>query len=262
MRKPSVIHYLLPLLLLQSLLSFADDVDELMQQSGINQQIEQIEAGISPSLQEADGELPSAIMQKLEQVMLKEFAADNLKLNIRQQLQSHLSRADIKAVMKWLNSPLGKKITALEVAQSSEAAYADSSESMDTLLADSERFTLMRELNKATGTSDAMLAMTIVMQEAMFYGMKASAKHGELDDAVVQHMLSMAKQQLQTQMELMAVSSLLYTYRDLSVKEIKHYIDFANSPAGKNYHQAFIQALSTAMTKAGGAVGKALAESP
>ncbi len=260
MKKRSIIHYLLPLLLLHSLVSFADDIDELMQRSGINQQMEQIEADISPSLQEADGQLPGDAMQKLEQVMLKEFAAETLKQSIRQQLQTRLSRSDIKTVLKWLNSPLGKKITALQMANSGNANVDDMQESIDELLADSERFELMRELNAVSGTSDAMLAMTLAMQEAMFYGLKASTAHSELDDNMIQQMMSMAKQQLQTQMELMAVSSLLHSYRDLSISEIKQYINFASSPAGKNYHQAFIQALSDAMAKAGDEVGKALAE--
>lgn len=260
MKERSIIHYLLPLLLLHSLVSFADDIDELMQRSGINQQMEQIEADISPSLQEADGELPNDVMQKLERVMLKEFAADTLKQSIRQQLQTRLSSADIKTVLKWLNSPLGKKVTALQMANTSDASVDEMHESIDELLADSERFTLMRELNKVSGTSDAMLAMTLAMQEAMFHGLKAGAAHSELDDTMIQQMMVVAKQQLQTQMELMAVSSLLYTYQDLSVSEVQQYIDFANSAAGKNYHQAFIQALSDAMSKAGAEVGKALAE--
>jgi len=90
--------------------------------------------------------------------------------------------------------------------------------------------------------------------------MKASVANAGLGDGMVEQMLSMAKQQLQVQMELMAVNSLLHSYRDLSTAEVEQYIEFASSPAGENYHQAFIQALSDAMANAGAEVGKALAE--
>lgn len=255
MNTRSIIGGIALLWLFAAQLAYADNLDVLMERSGINGQIGQISEHIDAGLQQGGDSLPADALQTLGDIMRQQFAADKLKQSIRAQLQQNLSDKDIRAVLAWLETPLGKKITAQEIAASSVQAHQDVQDTIDKLLSDSDRFALIRQLDAATGASQATLAMTLNMQKAMMYGMMSAAP-GSVSEQQVQQMIQAIEPQLRSQMELMVVASMTYTYRELSDDEINQYIAFASSQAGKNYHQAFTEALSAAMAEAGDAVGR------
>jgi len=61
-----------------------------------------------------------------------------------------------------------------------------------------------------------------------------------------------------TQIKAMVLLSLAYTYREMSVEELRQYLVFATSPVGKRYHDAAVSAINKVLVNAGGEFGHAL----
>jgi hypothetical protein len=63
---------------------------------------------------------------------------------------------------------------------------------------------------------------------------------------------------LTAQLKAKMLLHLAYAYRDASVEELRQYLVFATSPAGKRYHDAVLPAMNKVLVKAGGEFGHGL----
>ena len=235
-------------------------VTKLMEISGINQQIEQMPEHINASLTQTDG-LPEETRKQLSQAMTESFATDKLKKTIHDYLLANLSETDLNTTLAWLESPLGQKITRLEIENSDTEATQAMQQKLPELLNDTKRFSLMRDLDEATNASQATIAMVLNIQKAMLLGMMAAAPDDErMNEADIDQLIASIRPQIESQYELLVIASMAYSYRSLSDAEIHQYIDFARSNAGQRYHQQVIKAMSKAMNEASHAAGSRLGD--
>ena len=242
------------LMLAASLTLAESQIDKLMQLSGINHQLEAIPSSLDAGLNQASG---GEGMQEVSAIMHEHFAPEKLKKSTRKSLDKNLSGGDVKKVLEWLESPLGRKITNMEVAASSGDPKKMQA-AMPELMNDEKRVALVKKLDDAVLATESSVSMSMGMQKAMLAGVISKSPQGmdQLDQ-----MVESMRPQIEAQYDKYIIPSMVYTYRSLSHKELERYIDFAKTGAGQRYHKAVFSAMSEAVNKASEAVGRSLSES-
>jgi hypothetical protein len=229
---------------------------EIMELSGINQQLDNIPLQIASGLQQPSV-LPAEFNNNLASALNTGFKPDTLKTTIRDYLEEHLSIADTNAVLNWLHSPLGMKVSALEAQSFSPEAQAEMQQMFPKLLANARRFALIRDLDKATNTSASTIVLILSVQEALMRGMMAGAPASQqLSDEEIKNQINAMAPQIQSQYELLVIASMAYTYRTLEDADISAYIAFARSPAGIHFNQTMMEAITVAMQNGGEITGR------
>ncbi len=235
-----------------------ETVRQLMQLSGMNKQIEQFPPTLRAELDRQQAERPTLTDEQLDtirSVIAVSFDATRILASVRKSLERNLAGADAKAALKWLTSPLGRKITKLEEDASTAEAYLEMQEIGPGLLAgnaETERFRRIKRLDNATGATESSLNVAQNLEMAI-----ASAASSAAQDArrpsydEILEMTAMSKARMRSEVERMVEIGFLYAYRGLADREIDKYIAFAESKPGRRYHQATIDAVNDALVEAG-----------
>jgi uncharacterized protein YqeY len=249
-------------------------VQELYVKSGMEKQTEQIPSLMQalidrPSFEDDQlRKLPKSVLSVMRASIPEAFAPERLKEVILADLTGKLSDQEIKEVLQWLDSPLGKKCTQLEVEASTAEAQSDIQKFADGLQ-DSpprdERLKALRELDSAAKITDSAVEMAIDIQAATALGMVAALplEQQKRPDEVAREL-----EETRSAVEAAARSEIfisnLYTYRSLTETEIKQYTEFAKSSAGSQFSSVSIAALKKAMNegavKWGKLIGNAIKE--
>jgi hypothetical protein len=100
------------------------------------------------------------------------------------------------------------------------------------------------------------------MGRATALGMAAADERtASLGDETIQtidNALEKARPAMTAQMKQGMILVLAYTYRDASVAELRDYVKFYSTPAGKQLNRAVVEGMNTAFTQAGSDFGHAL----
>jgi hypothetical protein len=255
------------LMLLCSGICFAEDgksdqelVRTLMQKSGLSRQIEQIpvmmQADIIKTNQESGDKMSQSEMDDLGRMVSEAFNAKVLIETVQRHIQANLSGKDMRAVLAWIGSDLGSRITKLEEEASTAQAYEEEKKSADKLSKDSGRAELVAKLDKAVKATDVGVSISINLQVAFVLAITAEMpveQRPSTEDILRE--VSKDREQLRENISQETISGFLYTYRSLKKTEIEQYIQFAESESGKRYHTAAAEGLNTALMQAGLALG-------
>lgn len=234
----------------------ADTLDQLMLKSGLTQQLAAIENNINDGLNQGGQELPDDTLAALTNIMKKHFAADKLTSEIRAVLKQRLSSKDIKEALTWYDSDLGQRLVTLEIAATSTEQQLQQQQHIPKLLENADRFSLIRELDAATGASKANLAMVASMQKTMMYAVLGQ----NMTQAEIDQLINLTQASMQAELEMLVIGGLLYTYRDVNDADIRRYKTFAQTTAGQNFHQAVSDAMIRTMENTGRDVGAEIAK--
>ena len=151
-------------------LCFADDnnsnqmVQTLMQKSGLKKQIEQmpkmLQSVLDQQQQMGAKNLTQEDFNKISRLARSAFDAKTIHDAVQTYIKSNLPENDMRAVLEWLDSPLGKKITRLEEDASTAEAYTDMQAIGPKLLdenKDSARIHKMKRLDNAIGATESTI---------------------------------------------------------------------------------------------------------
>jgi hypothetical protein len=194
----------------------------------------------------------------------KAFAPATLKETILREFREKLPAEEIKAVLTWLDSPLGKRCTQLEEAASTPRAQAEMQQyaaQLQSAPPTKERVEIFREFDSATKATESSVEMAVNSQIAVTLALMAvlpSEQQKSLDD--ITREAEKRKPNIETAMRSHLLVSFLYTYRDLTDAEIRQYIDFAKSAAGSHYQSVGTAALKKALIGASIQWGKSIGE--
>jgi hypothetical protein len=165
-----------------SLLASVTSTDDYIQKSGLAQQLglmqDKVLRQIDEAHAQADGGAPRLTafhMERLRSAVRAAFAADRLRLAIRSHLDALLPEGDAELFVKWLDTPLGQRVTAIEVAASAQEAPRLAAERASQTLAEltSARKTEIERVLKASGIEDRTATLVLNAARAMllFAGM-------------------------------------------------------------------------------------------
>lgn len=248
-------------------------VAELMQLSGLWKQVGELQAQIRAGIEEASREDSGANRlqaEELRQLMNRAadaYSPEKLRAAVAEELAARLSVADEARVLEWLRSDLGRRFTALE----ERSADVASQERIEREAAPhaaslpSARLDRIRRFEKAARVGEAGTDITINTALGVAYGVMLAAP--QADPALLGPLRQRLESQRPAINKLMVqrmIEAMAYIYRDVPDEELDKYAEFAESPAGRRYHEASIRAVDTALVKAaiemGGQVGRNLGE--
>lgn len=239
-----------------SLSVVADTLDQLMLKSGLTQQVASIENNINDGLNQGAQELPDDTLSALSNIMKKHFAADKLTSEMREVLKQRLSNKDIKEALAWYEGELGQRFVKLEIAATDPEQQVQQQQHIPKLLENSDRFSLIRELDAATGASKANLAMVASMQKTMMYALLGQ----NMAQAEIDQLIDLTQASMKAELEMLVLGGMLYTYRDVNDADIRRYKTFAQTASGQAFHQAVSEAMIRTMENTGRDVGAEIAK--
>ena len=241
-----------------------DQARQLMQLSGMSAQIDEVPLMLGMTLQQQQAQLqmPDWQLQALSDALEAGFQPEPMKNDVRGHLEDRLSAGDADAAIAWLESPLGQRVTELEGRAAEPAVQQEIMQRLqsgDAADVSDDRQGLLERFDEATRASDMSVEMVIGIQHGLVSAIlqAAGAPAEQLDMALGQ--LEAARPQIATAVAAQNQATFGVIYRDLSDAEMADYVEFAESGAGRAYHEAMFTGFADAMESAATRSGEAMA---
>lgn len=192
------------------------------------------------------------------------FRIDVFETPALQALANHLDAATAAKTEKFLNSDLGKRMVAADVALASlgEANIDKVMNGEITVPSTPKRDALVDKLERATHSTESTVQIFLGMGEAVAVG---TAIGSGMDPVAVEeraHKSGEANRAgLEENMRLPMRRSIAYGYRDLSDGDLKHVLAFVESAPGKRYVAAYNASMDAGFDAMGRRTGEQLGES-
>jgi hypothetical protein len=240
-------------------------MDEIFSLSGLEEQLELMGKGLGAALAPRLEGMPDPQRQALERALLAEFSSETLQRGMEARLERIYDARLAEAVLAWLRSPIGRRITKLEISVAGPQADAELRAYVQRAMqgddgASAPRLALMQALDAATGMTEFTLEVTMATALATASGINGTLPAAERRDAdELSRAVQAQRETLRSQIEQMTRISMLFTYRELDDTEIGQYIAFARSEAGRWYQDAVKRALLDVLVDASERVGRRVA---
>lgn len=248
-------------------------IKELLDKSGATQQINMLPQVIIAMLPaqlaiHKGNEKISSIFNK--KISSEFFAAKDIIDAVTEQLKKKFNRSHAKKYIKWLDSKLGKRITALEVEASSpdaDRAIMAYSTQLRQQPPSENRIALIGKLVEVLKVAEHAEKETASIMIKISRGInKSLPQDRRTPDTVLEEIKKVYQKASTGQMETYVIPSFLYTYKSLSDKELKQYITFLNTEEGIWFNQIIFNAQLVAIEencdKFGQALGNEIAKGP
>ncbi|WP_088348239.1 MULTISPECIES: DUF2059 domain-containing protein [Rhodomicrobium] len=235
-------------------------------------------SGLAATLKELPGAMQSSvgamrqqgmqIDQKFEKAWTDAartaFGPEQSLAIIDQGLQKLLTPEDKAALLQHYNSPLGRRISALEVKAAQPGEQAKAQAYAQTLLADpgknADRLALYRAIDKASGATATVTNISINIATAMTTGMASATPGPKVDTGAIRAQIEKQRSAMSQKLAAATLASMAYTYRDLSAQDLTAYLAFLNSPAGKTLNAGVGTLLNQALALQSEDFGRQLAK--
>ena len=245
-------------------------IQDLYNQSGMETQIGQlpmvIQIGFDQAV-ESDGRLktiPRGDLEDMRATIPIVYDPQAIRQTIIGEYHQNLNADELKHVLGWLNSPIGRQLTQLEEASSSPEAYIEM-QRYALALQDAppapERLSVIRQLDAAIKITEGGVEIAMNTQLAVAIAVVASLPaeqqptYAKLAEALEQH-----RPRLEDEVRIQTLFSLLYTYQSVSDAVLAEYVAFASSAAGTNYHNTTMSGLKKAMLEGAYKWGESIAQ--
>lgn len=246
--------------------------NQVIKSSGLSEMIRQFPVLLKEGIQqgaEQSGDKGAASSQKMimqiSQIIDQAFVVSESIEGVRAELSAGLTEQELLNVLEWLSSPLGKKVSQMEVDIMSSDAYKDMQSQLLSLqekYRGSERERLFQRFDKATNATEASLETAIAVQLTLASAMSASSNNPQMPS------YEELKQSIESNRFMMrgvigqqVFANYLYTYQKLTDDELEAYVNFVSSPAGNHYSLVVNEAVKNALLKPSELIGsKIMAE--
>ena len=237
-------------------------IDELMRKSGLWQHMGQVREAARLGAEEAraqaranpgPNDLTDAQHQRMVAAMDKAFAPDRLRTGMRDELLKELAAADEAEVLRWLSTDLGMRITRIEEQRDSAEEQARMEREAPKLLESLPRARVEKyeRLAASIKAGESSAAMIINVTTAIAYGIAIASPHGDVTMVkAMRAKMDLERPRMVEAFTRRSIALFAYTYQALGDEEVEKYVQFAESPAGKRYHDATTRALDTVFARA------------
>lgn len=229
-----------------------EEVEALMARSGFQRQMASLPPRIEQGILMQNSGLDPKRVAHLKKAMAKAFAADRMRAQAREFLQTKLLREEVEQVAQWHSSPLGTKIRELEFKTAVDPETLAAKQGDLAKIVGAERLKRIERIESALGATEGVLmwykhaGTSFLKLRQLLWGM----------DPVDQADRSA---ELKPTVERMGILSRADVLRDLTVEELDRYVVFVESPAARHWHRAAWGALDLILAKGAEEVMAAMA---
>jgi hypothetical protein len=239
-------------------------LDALIQRSGLDAQLVHFEAAMQRGItlaHESQRQLAPAELQRMRKAVAHAYAASSLRPALRSELAKRLTAAEIAAALAWLDSPTGRKLTALE----EKAATPEAQQRIESAVQrgipplGEARTKTLHSLVAATHADEVGVSVLIETAIGINEGL---ALFGAGDTGVslanLRSEMEAERSRLVAELHQQTFAAFALVYAEASDAELAALLAFARSPAGVRYHdgtsRAFAHTLALAAKRLGGAL--------
>ena len=227
---------------------------QLMKMSGLEEQLNQIKEHVFTNLNEEKETVPEDLYEAITQAMAEAYEGKKMQEIVSARLSANLNIEEMRGILNWLQSGLGRKITGLEEDASTPEAFEAMqtyTRQLQTSPPTPQRLELSQRLDHATNATT--MAVDIILLTA--YGVAAALdtimpEDQRTDLDMLREEIESQRQELTPFIQQMTIASFLFTYRTLGDAEIERYIAFCESDLGKRYNLVVGAAFMNAMLEA------------
>lgn len=231
-----------------SLLSQADEHDQLYQLAGWPQQRQHFSAALETAQRRYQGSLPPAVYQALVDNSSRCFEAQAMDRRAQASLRQGLP--DPLAAIRFFDSPLGRAVVEREVRATAPAELQRHAAGLPQMNASAARRALVQRLGRVLPAREAgaevSLALAGVAADSLSQ-MLPGLSDMLLGNDNPQELLGGQRERLMQQIDGRLENTLLYVYRDLDDAQLAEYAAFAESLEGQVYYRAALQAVRAAL---------------
>jgi hypothetical protein len=226
-------------------------LDNLLERSGLRAQLESLSAGVRVQFLRGRGRLSGQDRVTIDRIVSERFATEALYARIRLEFERNLDAAKLARVLAWYDSPLGRRITGLELAAPVSEDGPDAIADLDDLDNDRpspRRLGLIERLDTRGGASETTVDVTMAivrsLTRAFQPGIPAVARlsRGQLEEEFAR-----ARNRTLERIKYACLVSMFSAYRSLSEQELEQYVQFVESEAGQWYMSVMNSTLLTAV---------------
>jgi hypothetical protein len=190
------------------------------------------------------------------------FAPDRLRAAVSNRMAALLSMEDEKEVLQWLSSGLGEQFTRLEEKSGEVAEVLERQEESAKLAASvpKQRREKPERLADAIQAGEGGASMMINMTSAIVYGVALATPLADAKTSVetVRSRMEAQRSRMADMVRQSAIEGFALVYQTMSDDELEQYVTFAESPAGRRYHDATQKALEHVVVEASFEMGQRL----
>jgi uncharacterized protein DUF4124 len=229
-------------------------LDDLFQLTGTRRQLAGLTARLAREFRPAQGQVAAPAQATIERIVARTFHADTVYRLAREEFARGLDRSKLEAKLRWLRSPLGRKVAALEIATADpehDRELAEFAATVATAPPSARRRQLVERLDWVSGASDVSADVTAALSSSVTRAIALNTLASRRP----------SRRQIESQAEEVRAGaavtlrqatlvSMLYTYRTLSDEELERYVEFESTEAGRWYNALLRRALLTTLTRA------------
>ncbi|HET9046474.1 MAG TPA: hypothetical protein VFO33_05920 [Casimicrobiaceae bacterium] len=243
-------------------------VDEFMTKSGLVAQLAQVETGVLTGIEQARSQpqypaLSGDQLARLQDATKAAYGADRLRNAMRVQLQASLPVDDTEQALKWLETPFGKRVTAIEEAGSTLEAYQRSMDIGAKTLADltPARKADLERILKASGAVDLYASITLNQQLGVMRGLALSSGMAAVPSTQeMKAKLDLYRSQIAGALAPTLLANAAVLYAPLSDTELREYAVTLELPSSKRVTDAVGAALDKVLSAAAVELGRRLGD--
>ena len=221
-------------------------LDDLLERSGLRVQLESLSGGVR--VQFLRGRLSGQDRVTIDRIVSERFAAEALYARIRLEFERDLDAAKLARVLAWFDSPLGRRITGLQLAALVSDDGLDAVADLDNDRPSPRRLGLIERLDTGGSASETTVDVTMAIVRSLARAFQpvmpavARLSRGQLEEEFVR-----ARNRTLEQIRYAYLVSMLSAYRSLSEQELDQYVQFVESEAGQWYMSVTNSTLLTAV---------------
>lgn len=226
---------------------------ELYAKSGMEKQFGQFPSYLQADLEQTAKErdraqkLPPNFLTAMRAAIPEAFAPEKIEETVLTEFSEKLTTEDIKKILIWLDSPLGKKCTQLEEAALAPEGQAEMARFVARLKEappTPERLRALRELDSAIKGTETAVETAIQAEFAVIFAFNSTLpKERQSSPDTVLREMEKSRPAIEAEVKVMTLNILLFTYRTLTEAEIGRYTDFSKSAVGLKYSSTSMAAM-------------------
>jgi hypothetical protein len=241
---------------------------ELAGKSGLVGQLDslgaQVQSGLAAAMSRSPARLTDERRTKLMGCAQAAYAPELLRPPALDAVAGTLQASDLPPLQAWFESPLGRRIAAIESSSAKEtpdpqerlergnAALASASEARKASLQ-----AIIAETHSVDMMADTLIEMALAVQQGLA-SVDPSAPGPSV--AEIKGNLSSRRPQLLAHYGQIAVPAYAFTYRDLGDDELRQYADYLGSPAASAFSDGSTRGVARAMNAGSVRFGRCLKE--
>jgi hypothetical protein len=235
-------------------------LDELLQRSGLQVQLESLTAGIRAQFVRAHRKQSRQDRVTIDQIVVRHFAAETLYAAITLEFQKNLEPERLAKALAWYDSPLGMRVTGQELAALVAGGAPEAVADLERNRPSPRRLDLIERLDAAGGASETTVDVTVAIVRSLTVAFQPGLPSvARLTREQLDSQISRARNRTLEDMRRVCLVSMLLAYRALSDDELDRYVQFVESEGGQWYMSVMNNALLTAVDAAADATASELA---